>query len=210
METRAEPVGILGAGGQAAEVADYLEQGRVRFHAVSAEFLQPGGDLVDVETTDPALLEVAVVAAVGAPFLRRQLVANWRGERFATVVSASSFLARTAVLGTGAILAPHSSVSARVVVGLHAIINVGASIAHDSVLGDYVTVSPGARVGGRVHIGDGAFIGIGASIVNGVRIAPGTVVGAGACVLADTVENGTYVGTPARCIAVKEDWLREI
>ena len=51
----------------------------------------------------------------------------------------------------------------------------------------------------------------GSNILNSVRIASGVVIGAGATVTKDAdVENGVYVGTPAKLIRQNDGWLREI
>jgi sugar O-acyltransferase (sialic acid O-acetyltransferase NeuD family) len=203
--------GLLGAEGQADETAEYALPDRPAFRAVSREYLDASrNDLIDITTDDPALRSVPVVAAVGAPGLKRELVAAWGGSVYRTVVSSAAWVSPSAMIGEGCILAPLAAVTSRATLGDHVLINIGASISHDAVVGNFVTISPGSRIGGRVRIGDGVFIGIGATVSSDVVIASGTVIGAGAVVVHDIAEPGVYIGVPARRLRVQEDWLRAI
>ncbi|WP_374007753.1 acetyltransferase [Leifsonia sp. LS-T14] len=204
-------LGLLGAGGQAAEVVDYVGSENVRFFAVDAAYLRDSQPpLCDVDTDDPALTELPVVAAVGAPGLRRELVARWSGSSYRTVQHPTAYVAATAAIGEGCVIAPLSAVSSRTSLGRHVIVNLSATVSHDCTVGDFVTISPGAHIAGGVTIQDGAFVGIGASVSNGVTIAAGSVIGAGAVVIRDTEPNGVYAGAPARRLGTREDWLREL
>lgn len=201
-------IGLLGAGAHADEIAEYLPEGGVAFRAVDADHLSGGSPvLVDIATTEPDLLATPVVAAVGAPGLRRTLIERWGGHVFASVVAPSAVLSPSAVVAEGSVVMAGAVISARVQLGRHVAINIGATVSHDSVLGDYATISPGVRIAGRCVIGAGVFLGIGAVVSHGVSIVDGAVVGAGAVVLSDITEPGTYVGAPARLVKRHEGWL---
>jgi sugar O-acyltransferase (sialic acid O-acetyltransferase NeuD family) len=203
--------GLLGASHQADETAEYLLPDLPLFRAVSHDYLDPSiADLIDIETMDAEFLSLPVVVAVGAPGLKRQLVDQWAGREYRSVIADGVILSPTATVGAGSIIAPGAIVNTRVVLGQHVLVNIGASISHDSVLGDYVTVSPGARIAGRVRLGDGAFVGIGATVANGVSVASGIVIGAGAVVISDLVDPGVYVGVPAKWRSAQEGWLRAL
>lgn len=207
-----EKIGILGKGGQADEAESYLKDSEVEFNAISSEYFD-SSNARQVDILQPSEYQEAlpVVAAIGAPAIRRKMVEEWKGERFKTIVAELSYIDKTVTIGEGGIIAPRAVITTNVEIGSHAIINVAASISHNSKLGDFVTVSPGAHIGGNVEIGNGAFIGIGAIITNNVIIAEGCVVGAGAVVI-NSIEtpNSVVVGTPAKTIRINEDWLREV
>lgn len=204
-------IGLLGAGSQAREIASYVGADTALFWAVSAEYL-PGHDdpdWIDITAPPAERVEAPVVGAVGTPGLRRDLVALWPGDRYATVVAPSAYVDDSSLLGQGTVMAPGSVITVDVTTSDHCLINVGATVSHDSRLGAYVTLSPGAHVAGNVHIGDGAFLGIGSVVSHGVSIASGVVVAAGAVVMADVTEPNTVVaGVPARPIDVRADWFR--
>lgn len=204
-------IGLLGSGSQALEAAEYDPAVAVAFYAVPGSYLDPQRpDVIDLATTDPRLLATPVVAAVGAPGLRRELVTGWAGENFGSVISPSAWISPSAEIGEGAIVAPGVVVTAGAVIGRHVILNVGASVNHTSRIGDYSTLSPGVRIAGDCEIGAGVFLGIGATVSHGVRIAEGAVVGAGAVVVNDLDEAAVYAGVPVRRLRLLEDWIRRL
>ena len=205
-------VGLLGAGGQAREVASYLPMGTEVFWAVSPAYLDAARhDQVDITAPPPAARDAGVVGAVGAPALRRELVGTWPGDRFVTVVSPAAYVDASCTIGAGTVVAPRAVLTVDVVAGEHCLVNVGATLSHDVQLGSFVTIGPGAHLAGRVRLGDGVFVGVGASISNDVTLASGVVVGAGATVLADVMTpNAVVVGVPGSVIKVRDGWLNAI
>lgn len=201
-------IGLLGNGRHATEVASYSQQ-TVVFTAVQKQYMN--ADMIDIESPTVEQANTPVVAAVGAPGLRKMLVELWPGNSYAAVVSGSAYIDASAAIGEGSQVAPLAAVMPQVVIGNHCIVNVHASISHDCQLGDYTTISPGVHLGGNVVTGAGVFIGIGATIRDGIRIAEGAVIGAGAVLIHDATEsNGVYVGNPARIIKTNKDWLHVI
>jgi sugar O-acyltransferase (sialic acid O-acetyltransferase NeuD family) len=204
-------MGVLGAGAYAREIAEVVQDAIVKFFAVDREFLEPNrSDLVDISTTERSLVESMVVAGVGAPGLRRQLVEAWGGRRFVSVVARSAWVSPSAAIGAGCVLMPHAAVSTGAVLGAHVSLNIGATVSHDCTLGDFVTLSPGVHVAGGCVVGTGAFVGVGATISNGVSIAPGAIIGAGAVVVKDITVAGVYAGVPSRRLRDHDGWLREL
>lgn len=206
-----QPLGLLGAGHQALEVADFGRPRQVTFLAVDDLYIDPSEPLmIDIATQDHEHLDTEVIAAVGAPGLRRALVSRWAGDRFATVVANPTWVSDSVNVGSGSVIAPATVLSTRVTVGRHCLINVGVTISHNSVLGDYVTVSPRVAIAGDCTIGDGVFLGIGATVAHRATIASGCVIGAGAVVVGTLSEPGVYVGVPARLVRPSQEWLDEL
>ncbi|OBI15427.1 hypothetical protein A5712_28290 [Mycobacterium sp. E2327] len=202
-------IGFLGAGAQARETASYLPTGTEVFWAVSREYLAADArDQIDITAPSPADRNAWVLAAVGAPAVRRDLVAAWPGDRFFTVVSPAAYVDPSCTIGAGSVIAPAAVLTVDVVVGEHCQVNVGATLSHEVHLSSFVTIGPGAHLAGGVHLGDGVFVGVGASISNDLTIASGVVIGAGATVLADVATpNAVVVGVPASVVKVREGWL---
>lgn len=205
-------VGLLGAGGQAREIRSYLAPGTATFYAVTSRFLATGqADLVDISCPPDSCRDAVVVGAVGAPGLRRDLLAAWPGNRFTTVVSSGAHVDPQCTIDVGCVIAPGVVITTDVTIGAHCHLNIGATISHDTQLGSFVTVCPGAHIAGNVTIGDGVFVGIGANISHGVTVAPGVTIGAGATVLSDiTTECAVVVGVPARVVKISEGWLNAL
>lgn len=201
-------IGLLGAGGQAREVASYLPPGTEVFWALSPDYLDGVKDAVDITAPSESERNAAVIGAVGAPEMRRRMVDAWPGDRFATVISPAAYVDPSCTVGIGTIIAPGAVLTVDVVVGDHCQVNVGATLSHDVQVASFVTIGPGAHVAGRVRLGDGVFVGIGARITNDVTIASGVVIGAGSTVLADVLTpNAVVVGAPASVVKVRDGWL---
>ena len=94
-------------------------------------------------------------------------------------------------------------------VGNNVTLRFGATIAREVTIGNDVFIAPnvmtiysthkGERVSGTT-IGDGAFIGTAAVIGPGVHVGPKVVIGSMAYVGNDCLEEGVYVGIPAKKI----------
>jgi len=75
-------------------------------------------------------------------------------------------------------------------------------VAHDGVLGDFVTLHPDVHLAGGVIVGEGAELGTGAIAIPDVTIGPWAVLGAGAVATLPLAGRRTYVGVPARPLAL--------
>lgn len=212
MQDPGQTLGLLGAGGQAIEVIDYYE-GEVLFFAVEQSFLRVGNFekyQVNIESPGESILETPVIAAVGGPRLKRELVELWPGTTYGQVIASDATLAQSACLGAGAIVAPGVRIMAKADVGEHVLINTASVVSHECSIGDFSTISPGVTLGGRCLLGQGVFVGIGATVRDGVSIGEGAVIGAGAVVLKDVPPGAVMVGVPAKMLRREPEWLREI
>ncbi len=202
--------GIIGNGNQANEIQSYGLGSAVIFRAVDRPYLS---DDATVDVTNPSedQRNTPVVAAIGAPGARKEMMERWPGREYVNVVSPHAIVDSSVRFGGGCIVAPGAILTTDILVGKHTTINIASTVSHSCEIGEYVTISPGVHIAGDVVLGDGVFIGIGAILSNDIKVASGSVIGAGAVVVDDIEdENCIYVGTPARKIGQNEGWLREI
>lgn len=213
---------LLGAGGFAREVVELVEAANAatpRFevlgYLVDASFGAPGtvvGDrpiLGDLGWLAGRGADVQAVAAVGAPALKRKMVAAAAacGVRFARLVHPGVVCGRRVRLGEGVIVAAGCVLTTDIDIGDHAHINLGCTIGHDVRLEPFVTVSPGVHLSGNVVLEEGSFIGTGANIIERRRVGRWAIVGAASGVMTDVPENSTVVGIPARVLTTRPpDW----
>ncbi|MCW2551713.1 MAG: hypothetical protein JWR78_1494, partial [Mycobacterium sp.] len=121
-----ERIGLLGAGGQAREIASYLPHSTELFWAVSSGFRDSSSPhQIDVSSPTKRDRDSWVVAAVGPPAVRRDLVAVWPGNRFATIISSAAYVEQSCRIG--AVIAPGGVLTVNVTVGEHCLVNVGAT-----------------------------------------------------------------------------------
>ncbi len=139
------------------------------------------------------------VGGAADPAARGRLAERFaRATRWATVIHAAAWVAPSAAIGEGSVVAGAAIVNAGARVGRHAVVNSGGVVEHDVVLGDFCQLAPGAIVGGGAVVGEGAFIGLGALVRDHVAVGARALVGMGAVVVADVPPDTTVVGNPAR------------
>ena len=92
--------------------------------------------------------------------------------------------------------------TADVTIGAHVVVMPQTVLTHDDQVDDFVTIASGVRLGGGVHIEREAYLGAGAMVREGLCIGEAALVGMGSVVLTDVPARQTWVGVPARAVAV--------
>ena len=141
-----------------------------------------------------------VLFAVGSVARRFDLASRCREREieFAVLVSPAAYLAPDSEVGNGTVVMPNAALRTAARVGQHCIINTGCVVDHDVRVGDFVNLGPGAILCGRCRLGSRVVVGAGATVIDGISVCEGAIIGAGATVIRDIVEEGTYMGTPAK------------
>ena len=78
------------------------------------------------------------------------------------------------------------------------LLNLGATISHNCVVGDSSFVGVRTAVSGFAKIGSCCFIGTNSTISDNISICDNAIIGASAVVIHDVVEEGVYIGVPAK------------
>lgn len=140
------------------------------------------------------------VIAVGLPALRTALAERLaaRGARFLTVVHPLAFVAASARLGQGCILAPFATVGAHTVVGDHSVLTFYASVGHDARVGRSCALSPHSVTNGGSVLGDEVFLGAHAVVNPLQRVGDRAKVAAGAVVYRPVPAGTLAAGNPAK------------
>lgn len=211
---RRKPLLLLGAGGMA---RNYAEVFRDHPEYEIAGFVRDGdGDAGcrdatlagrPVYTTEAALGMSAthhVICCIGSS-RKREMVERFEaaGFRFATMISPSARVERTATIGEGCFVNHDASIGTYTKIGAHTMVMRKVVFGHHSSIGPYGTLGPGAMIGGTNKIGAGCFIGIGAVLKDHLTLGDGATVGAGAVVVDDVADGETVAGNPARPVVRK-------
>lgn len=137
------------------------------------------------------------VIAVGNNEIRKKIAeshdANW-----VSLIHPSAQIGTNVKIGRGTVVMAGAVINACATTGQHCIINSCAVVEHDNILMDYVHISPNVALGGTVHIGECTHIGIGATVINNINICSNCRIGAGAVVVKNIMQNGVYIGIPAK------------
>ena len=132
----------------------------------------------------------------------REKVANEildNGYILGSYISKRALVYSDEVFGAGNIISPGAYVGPYVKIGMGNIIHPNATLTHHDTIGNYNFICAGVCIGGNVRVGNNCFIGLNSTIKNGLVISPYTLIGSGANVIQSTINNGVYLGNPAKC-----------
>jgi sugar O-acyltransferase (sialic acid O-acetyltransferase NeuD family) len=195
---------VAGTGTFAAEVAGFAEDAGLQV----AGLLEPydrervGRTIHDLPVTwlDDAPGRAGRVAVVGTgesarrPIVDRLLAAGWE---IATLVHPRAHIARSTMVGVGALIGPGVVIGAYSTIGDHVNLGRGALAGHHTAIGDFATLGPGANVAGNVQIGPDAVLGMAAVVRDHVAVGASAVVAMGAVVVRDVGAGVEVRGLPA-------------
>lgn len=181
MTTASVQVVVIGSGGFAEEIIDYLRVlPSVSLVGVADDHLR-GEAPASVRgapflgTFEAALVahpQARFVVAAGRPAFREdsceQVLAA--GRELFTVVHPSALVAPDAKLGPGCVIAPFAIVNAGARLGTGSVLNVFSSVGHGARVGAYTVLSPYAAINGWAQTGQACFLGTRATIYPRVRI----------------------------------------
>lgn len=200
---------IVGAGGFALEVAAYAED-----IAAAGTALTIKGFLDDTKApgafhagypilgpTDAALDPDALyIIALGHSKHRTTLTAKLsaKGARWARLIHPLAYVAASATLGAGCIVAPFAFIGPAAQLADQIVVNVHATIGHEARLGACTVLSPYANINGAAQLAEGIFVGSNATIINGIKIGARSKISAGAVVFNDVPPDMLALGNPAR------------
>ena len=201
---------IIGAGGHgrvAADIAALSGWSRVCFLDDDPDVTSCAGyDVIGDHSYAAAHPDAAdYFVAVGSSHTREELTGHLEdaGIEPVTLIHPSAVIGSQVVIGAGSILMPNCVVNTGSVIGRSVIINTAATVDHDNRIGDFSHISVGAHLAGAVTVGCHTWIGVGASVINNLTICGECMIGAGGVVVRDILTPGTYVGVPARPVAIQ-------
>jgi sugar O-acyltransferase (sialic acid O-acetyltransferase NeuD family) len=135
---------------------------------------------------------------VNALRTERYLMAKSLGYRFVSYVSTRALIWPDLQVGENCMIYEGVIIQPFARIGDNCILRSGCNISHHADVADHVFISAGALVAGGARIGEGCYLGLGAIVRDNITVASHCMLGAGAVVVADTEENGLYVGIPAK------------
>lgn len=158
------------------------------------------GGLEKLKEYDESL---AIVCAVGSAKTRKAIIEKIKriGKyQFPNLIEPDVKMSERIEIGEGNIICAGNILTVDLTLGDFNILNLSCTVGHDVKMQSFVTVYPGVNISGCVELEEGVELGTGSKIIQGKKICGDVIIGAGAAVVRDIVEEGTYVGVPARRI----------
>jgi sugar O-acyltransferase (sialic acid O-acetyltransferase NeuD family) len=138
--------------------------------------------------------------AVGDPAVRQIIFRRLeeRGAQFLTLIHPRSYVAETARIEPGCIIAPFATVGSFARLGQNTLLNLYATAGHDAEIGSHCVFSPYSIANGGSFVGDRVFLGMSAVTAPGVRIGSDSKIAAGSIAYRDAAERSLVSGNPAK------------
>lgn len=142
------------------------------------------------------------VCCIGSSRIRKKVIENLKSNypsiKFATLIDPSVYISKYTKVGEGSIICAGTILTVNINIGNHVIINLDCTIGHDAEIQDYVTLYPSVNISGLTKINGNTEIGTGSQVIQSISIGSNIIIGAGSCVVRNILDEGTYIGIPAR------------
>ncbi|MBU1563992.1 MAG: acetyltransferase [Proteobacteria bacterium] len=207
MNRKMKNIVIIGAGGHAAEIDEYINYSQ---NITGKKELNIIGFLDD----DP---ESYTRYRLSAPFqggikdhqIRRDVnyiigIANLKyrkiivdrfkaeGANFVTFIHCNSYISESATIGNGVVIGPNVNIGPNVRIGDFNLLNARSSMGHDTIVGDFNFISPNVCFSGFTTVGDKNLFGINSATIPGIKVGNCNKIAAG-MVLDKNVGDGSVV-----------------
>lgn len=198
---------IIGAGGHAAEIDEYIRYSQKETGIKEIDitgFLDDNPANYARYKFSAPLLEGIKNHKVSGDHMYLLGIANLKyrrlfadrfvseGAKFVTFTHCRAYISESAEIGEGSIIGPNANIGPNVKVGKFTLINSRCSLGHDTIVGDYNFISPNVCFSGFTTIGDENLFGINSATIPGIRVGNGNKIAAG-MILDQNIENEAVV-----------------
>jgi sugar O-acyltransferase (sialic acid O-acetyltransferase NeuD family) len=121
-------------------------------------------------------------------------------DRLVSLIDPTAFVSRTATIGAGCVLYPHSFVGYEARVADRVFALAGCIINHHDVVEQDAVLAAGVHLAGSVRVEQGAYVGQSASVRQHLTVGAYSIVGMGAVVTRDVPPRSVVAGCPARVL----------
>jgi len=207
---------IIGAGGHAAELRDYI---RTNNQNSECEVIEVLGFIDDDQRVyqhydfdEPFLGSIKdhvvrkdchYLMAIANLKYRRPIIEEFirNGANLTGFIHPTAIISPSARIHPTVVVSHNASVGPKVRIGRFNMLNSRCTIGHDTQIGDFNFISPQVALSGNTKIGNGNLIGTNSATIPGVTIGDNNVVGAGTVLFRDIDNNKTVVpGTKPRTL----------
>jgi sugar O-acyltransferase (sialic acid O-acetyltransferase NeuD family) len=198
---------IIGAGGHAAEIDEYIKYSQKMTGNRELNLLgflddnpenyaryKLSAPLLGSATDHEVINRQGYIIGIASLKYRRLFVDRYKakGAHFVSFSHCGAYISESAVIGEGSIIGPNVNIGPNVKIGRYTLINARCSIGHDSTIGDYNFISPNVCFSGFTKVGDENLFGINSATIPGIKVGNRNKISAG-MILDNSIENDTVV-----------------
>lgn len=142
-----------------------------------------------------------IIIAIGYKYLKdrkRLYLELFERIPFATIIHPTCIIDPSAIIGSGVVLYQGCIIDKNVIIKDNVLINIAVVVSHDSCIGAHSFIAPRVVFSGFVQIMECCFLGTGTIVVDNITVSSNNYIGAGAVIINNIIEEGVYVGNPAK------------
>lgn len=206
--TEVKRVLLVGAGGHAAELRDYINH--INMTGKSPQ-LQVVGFIDDNRQgydhygfTEPFLgsivehnvrTDVQYLMGIANLEYRKEITERLlaKGARFTGLIHPTALISPSAHLAEGVVVSHNVSVGPKVTIGRFTMLNSRCTIGHDSIIGEYNFISPQVAISGNTKVGDENMIGTNSCTIPGMTIGNRNKIAAGMVIYKPVGDDETVI-----------------
>lgn len=199
---------IVGAGGHAAELHDYIGHNNVARPDNSIEivgfidddennyhhygFKEPFLGSIQNHEINPHVNYIMGIANLD---YRKSIIEKFIAKRaiFIGLIHPTAIVSPRAEIGEGTVISHNASIGAKVKIGKFNMLNSRCTIGHDTIIGDYNFISPQVAISGNTKIGNENLIGTNACTIPGMVIGNKNKIAAGMVIYKPVADNETVI-----------------
>lgn len=215
---------IIGAGGHAAEIRDYIchhNLARPDKVITVLGFIDDNENNYDhydfaepyLGTIKNHLVNQKVFYLMGIANLkyRRPIIEMFqeKGANFTSFIHPTAIISRTCEIGEGVVISHNASIGAKAKIGNFNMLNSRCTIGHDTQMGDFNFICPQVAITGHTKIGDENFLGTNSCTIPGVSIGNKNTIAAGMVINKTVTDNEVIVYRGKERLTIKYETIVE-
>ena len=199
---------LIGAGGHAAELRDYIRHNNQRPERESIDVI---GYIDDNPSTyehygfeEPFLGSIKehivrhdceYLMAIANLMFRKPIIEEFiiKGAKLTGFIHPTAIISPSSQIDSTVVISHNASVGPKVRIGRFNMLNSRCTIGHDTVIGDFNFISPQVALSGNTKIGNGNLLGTNSATIPGVEIGNRNIIGAGTIVFRSIDSDKTVV-----------------
>jgi sugar O-acyltransferase (sialic acid O-acetyltransferase NeuD family) len=203
-------IAIIGAGGLGMEIADLIRAiGGYELVGFFDDNRSKQGGMINHLPVLGTISELrqstpldCIVIAIANPGLKQAIYDATKHYEleYPNLIHPSVILGSNVSMGIGTIICANTIISTNVKLHDFVTINPQCGIGHEGELHSFSSLYWNVHLGGNTTIGPGCELGTSSTIIQGLSVTQRVILGAGAVVVRDILDEGTYVGVPAKKI----------